>query len=151
MNNDEVEETILVAADDFSLQPNWVKKDDWLSNKGICNWYGISYHHHKGTPLANQLHFDDNWGISILNLMEYNVQGTTLWELLIVLSDEIQVIDLSGNGIWWTLLLELGELDMIEGLYSLDENVLGGTCTDSNWPKWPRYKICIWPKTSLLN
>jgi hypothetical protein len=51
------------------------------------------------------------------------------------LSDEIQVIDLSGNGIWWTLLLELGELDMIEGLYSLDENVLGGTCTDSNWPK----------------
>eukprot|EP00978_Attheya_sp_CCMP212_P042381 scaffold257286_cov68-Attheya_sp.AAC.4 len=34
---------------------------------------------HKGTPLADQVqHFDDNWGISILNLMENNVQCTIL-------------------------------------------------------------------------
>jgi Leucine-rich repeat (LRR) protein len=119
------EEEAIIAADDFSLEPDWLKEDNWLSAKGICTWYGISCHHRTGTP-ADQIHYNDNWGISILNLTENNVRGTIPPELLLVLSDEIRAIDLSGNGIWGDLPLELGELDTIEGLY-LDENFIGGT------------------------
>eukprot|EP00978_Attheya_sp_CCMP212_P001476 scaffold3126_cov46-Attheya_sp.AAC.1 len=123
--DDKDEEEAILAADDFSLEPDWIKEDNWLSAKGICTWYGISCHHRMGTP-ADQVHFDENWGISILNLTENNVRGTIPRELLLVLSDEIRAIDLSGNGIWGDLPVELGELDTIEGLY-LDENFIGGT------------------------
>lgn len=78
----------------------WVKMDNWMSDKGICLWYGVSCppHLHEGAEVSQ---YNENSDVLKLNLTDNNVAGTIPSELVAL--ENLQSLDLGKNIITGTL------------------------------------------------
>jgi hypothetical protein len=96
----------------YSLGGNsWTRKDGWLSEADVCNWFTSST-----AETCNELGL-----LSRLDLVENNLQGRLPMELELLASSLIE-INLQGNEITGSLSSKLGEfvsLGMFERFVSL--------------------------------
>ena len=94
---------------ELAASPDWINQNRWMTSYGICAWHGIQCHHHPGTdPTENT--FDDEGDVILVNMTDDNICGTIPKELFIS-HPYIRWMSLSGNGLFGTLLSEIGLLD----------------------------------------
>ena len=109
--------------DDLAAQPNWMKEDAWLSDKGYCSWYGIECHHRSGTSVYNT-RYDANAGIILVNMTENNVRGHVPAELFRALGD-LRWASFAANGFYGPLPSDIGGCTQLRYL-SLANNFFTG-------------------------
>lgn len=108
-------------------ESEWTNSDYWMSEKGICMWYGISCPSilHKG---EEEIHYNDNTAVLHLNLTENNVRGTIPSE--IVALENLNFLELAGNSLQGPIpesigfLSELGMLKMSVTHFSFCEEYI---------------------------
>jgi hypothetical protein len=85
----------------------WDKMDNWMSDKGICLWYGISCPPHLKEGVE-EVHYNENSDVIKLNLTNNGVEGTIPSELQAL--ENLETLDLGKNLISGTIPPELGNL-----------------------------------------
>lgn len=75
-------------------QGGWKYMDYWMSDKGICLWYGVSCpaHLHEG---VQETHYNENSDVIKLNLTDNNIRGTIPSELSAL--ENLKSLDLGKN------------------------------------------------------
>ena len=78
----------------------WLKMDNWMSDKGICLWYGVTCppHLHEGAEVSQ---YNENSDVLKLNLTDNNVAGTIPSEIRAL--ENLKALDLGKNMITGTL------------------------------------------------
>lgn len=104
--------------------PYWTNETNWLSGTGYCLWHGVRCHHRHGRP-ENEVQFDDNWGVTALNLTRNGVKGSIPPEVMTALV-EMRILDLGQNGMGGPIPEQIRFMDQLEGLY-LENNAFSGT------------------------
>ena len=103
----------------------WNRNTNWLSNKGLCSWHGITCHPHDDITGNNDNDTsDDDWYVSILNLTDNNINGIVPREVYTGFN-KLKALDLSRNGLKGTLMKELGEMKDLEDLFLFENNFSG--------------------------
>lgn len=97
---------------------NWIRNDNWLSDKPVTEWYGI-----EGFDGTQMPEFDQMLSVTTLNLDNNNLVGEIPKE--VGLLDDVMFLRLSGNHLHGTV---PEELSSINNLFELDlsNNELGG-------------------------
>ena len=90
-----------------SPQTAWKYMDYWMSDKGICLWYGVSCppRLHEG---LEETHYNDNSDVLKLNLTDNNVRGTIPSE--IVALENLESLDLGKNKLHGTIPVTLAKM-----------------------------------------
>jgi len=101
----------------------WVQQDNWMTEKGICEWYGVTCPQRvqEGTKISQ---YNENSDIVKLNLTDNNVVGTIPSEL--VAFENLISLDLGNNIISGTIPKALFGMKLLNELY-LEGNDLVGT------------------------
>ena len=101
----------------------WVNMEFWMTEKGICDWYGVSCppHLHEG---AEVVHYNENSDVLQLNLTDNNVAGTIPSELVAL--ENLQSLDLGKNGMTGTIPKSLMLLRLMSK--SLFSNLFCSSC-----------------------
>ena len=109
----------LVALYNAADGPNWVKKDNWLTDKPLGRWHGV------GTDASGRVDFVDLSGKrdSQGNWTRHGLRGTIPPELGRL--DKLETLWLYGNELSGTIPAELGDLVNLEEL-DLSDNTLAG-------------------------
>ena len=78
----------------------WKRNDYWMTDKGICLWYGVAClpHFHEG---VEETHYNQNSDVVKLNLTDNSVAGTLPSELRAL--ENLETLDLGKNGLVGTL------------------------------------------------
>ena len=88
------------------IEGTWKHFDNWMSQQGICVWYGIKCHHRVGTGnYSNQ--FDENAGVIMVNMTSNGMFGDLPRELFLGLPD-LRWLSVSGNSLQGTVPTEIG-------------------------------------------
>ena len=121
----------------------WVNLEFWMTEKGICDWYGVSCppHLHEG---AEVVHYNENSDVLKLNLTDNNVAGTIPSELVAL--ENLQSLDLGKNGMTGTLPKSLMQLQLLSksSLSDTFSFVLSSTIGLLLMPPCS----CLWPFTT---
>jgi Leucine-rich repeat (LRR) protein len=102
--------------------PGWTRKDYWLTEKGICKWYGIKCAEKEvdGTMVT---HYDMNDPIRGLNLTSNRMYGTLPPEFKGL--DSMEVLDLSHNRMHGSLPSQVGRLYALKQLFLHHNDMTG--------------------------
>jgi len=98
----------------------WKKDTNWMSEKGLCLWEGVTCHPHE----AYGERFDGDFYVSILNLTGNNAHGIVPQEVFTGFG-KLKALDLSKNELEGTIGGELGQLGDLEDLFLFDNNFSG--------------------------
>jgi len=102
--------------------PGWTRKDFWLTEKGICSWWGV-HCEVKMVEGAIVTRYDDNLPIVGLNLTSNRVYGTLPPEFKGL--DTMEYLDLSNNRMHGTIPHQMGRMFLLEAL-NLQRNDFSG-------------------------
>lgn len=103
--------------------PGWHRKDNWMSEMGICMWYGV----HCEEQIVNGARitqYNENGNVTSIILSENNVYGSLPRELVAFKS--LLTLDLSMNELRETIPYHMGDMYHLQFLY-LQQNQLTGT------------------------
>lgn len=98
---------------------NWIRNDNWLSDKPVTEWYGVVGFDGRQIP-----EIDPILSVTTLNLDNNNLVGKIPKE--IGLLDDVMFLRLSGNHLHGTVPEELSSMSNLLKL-DLSKNELGGT------------------------
>jgi hypothetical protein len=109
----------------------WTKADNWMSQKGICSWYGIeclpreqeATEANNFSPITRT--YDDNARITTIKLSDNGIEGILPIEFGLALNN-LEILDLQNNILTHTIPLTLGNLKQLRVLL-LRGNQLVGT------------------------
>ena len=104
------------------LSPGWESYDNWMSEKGVCIWYGVE------CVGADSVTYDSNAEITLLNLTDNKVSGTIPSEL--AACQGLIELDLSGNELEGSLPPELVTLNRLQKL-KLGRNFISSSIPDA--------------------
>jgi Leucine-rich repeat (LRR) protein len=103
--------------------PGWTRKDYWLTDKGVCSWYGI----HCPPREVNGVtvtRYDDNVPIIGLNLTSNRMYGTMPPEFK-GLHGSLEFIDFSDNRMHGSMPREMGGLYLLKQLFLYRNDMTG--------------------------
>lgn len=108
--------------------PGWTRKDFWMSEKGVCSWYGIhcSYQlipNPKTGVLENVTQYDMNAHPTAFVLHNNYMVGTIVHEIKAL--TDLRILDLSHNKINGTIPHTIGRMFNLETLH-LSNNYING-------------------------
>ena len=98
----------------------WNKNTNWMSEKGICLWFGVTCHPHDTYGEK----YDGDFYVAILNLTSNNVNGIVPREVYTGFN-RLKALDLSKNELEGTIGRELGLLTDLEDLFIFENNFSG--------------------------
>jgi Leucine-rich repeat (LRR) protein len=109
--------------------PGWTRKDYWMTEKGVCLWYGVhcTYKmvpHPKTGEMQNVSQYDSNDPPVVISIKKNHIVGSLVPELKALV--ELKQLDLSGNKITGSIPTALGGLYKLETLYLPDNHLTGG-------------------------
>jgi Leucine-rich repeat (LRR) protein len=102
--------------------PGWTRKDYWLTNKGVCSWYGVECPPRmvNGKMVTR---YDDNMPIVGLNLTSNRMYGTLPPEFKGL--DSMEYLDFSDNRMHGTMPPQMGSLYALKQLYMYRNDMTG--------------------------
>mmetsp|Transcript_26625 Transcript_26625/g.57244 ORF Transcript_26625/g.57244 Transcript_26625/m.57244 type:complete len:902 (+) Transcript_26625:177-2882(+) len=105
----------------------WNSNTNWMSEKGLCLWHGITCHPKQGSNNGGNgetTKFDGDFYVAILNLTQNNVFGVVPREVYTGFT-RLKALDLSKNELEGTVGREVGLLEDLEDLFLFDNNFSG--------------------------
>jgi Leucine-rich repeat (LRR) protein len=113
--------------------PGWTRKDFWMSEKGVCAWYGVHCPYQmipnsKTGILENVTQYDMNAQPISLVIRNNHMVGSIVPEVKVL--NELQTLDLSNNKIDGTLPHTLGTMYNLETLHLSNNNITGNLYHD---------------------
>lgn len=103
--------------------PGWTRKDYWLTDKGVCSWYGVECPPREVNGVM-VTRYDDNVPIVGLNLTSNRMYGTMPPEFK-GLDSSLEYIDFSNNRMHGKMPREMGGLYALKQLF-LSRNDMTG-------------------------
>ena len=108
--------------------PGWTRKDFWMSEKGVCAWYGVHCPYQmipnpKTGVLENVTQYDLNAQPISLVIRNNRMVGSIVPEVKALV--ELQTLDLSSNKINGTIPHTIGRMYNLETLH-LSDNFISG-------------------------
>ena len=108
--------------------PGWIRKDYWMSEKGVCSWYGIHCQpqlipNPKTGALDNVTQYDMNAHPTTLVLPNNYMVGSIVPEIKALI--ELRTLDLSNNKFNGTIPHTIGRMFNLQTLH-LSNNFLSG-------------------------
>jgi hypothetical protein len=103
--------------------PGWTRKDYWLTNKGVCSWYGIEC----PPKLVNGVmvtRYDDNVPIVGLNLTSNRMYGTLPPEFK-GLDSSLEYLDFSNNRMHGEMPPQMGGMYALKQLFLYRNDMTG--------------------------
>jgi hypothetical protein len=119
------------------LETSWRQSDNWMSEKGICMWFGVQCHHRPGTDIFDTT-FDGNDNPTLINITDNRLHGSLPRELFLG-SPDLRWVSLSRNELDGTVPSELGTMTQLEYL-SLANNQFSGEFDVLPWKQLKRLK-----------
>jgi hypothetical protein len=98
----------------------WKTSTNWLSDKGLCVWHGITCHPYDTTGVK----FDGDFHVAILNLTDNNVNGVLPNEVFTAFV-KMNVLDLSRNELAGSIGREIGRLIDLQDLFLSSNHFTG--------------------------
>jgi hypothetical protein len=117
------------------LENSWRHSDNWMSEKGICVWFGIQCHHRPGTDVYDTT-YDANDNPILINITDNRVHGSLPRELFLGLPD-VRWFSLKRNEMVGTVPSELGTMTQLDYL-SLANNQFSGEFAALPWKQLER-------------
>ena len=121
---------VSVAGIRGSNQNSWRHSDDWMSEKGICMWFGVQCHHLPGTDVYST-RYDANNNPTVINITDNRLHGSLPRELFLGLPD-VRWFSLRDNELVGTVPTELGTMTKLDYL-SLANNQFSGEFAVLPW------------------
>jgi Leucine-rich repeat (LRR) protein len=106
--------------------PGWTRKDYWMTEKGICMWYGV-HCEEKIVDNKRMTQYNENGNVIKIALPNNNVYGSLPRELIAF--DNLLTIDFSNNKLRGQFPIHMGRLFKLQFLY-LEHNDLSGQIPD---------------------
>jgi Leucine-rich repeat (LRR) protein len=108
--------------------PGWIRKDYWMSERGVCHWYGIHcpaqmIPNAKTGELENVTQYDQNVHPTSFALRNNHMVGAIVPEIKAL--TELRTLDLSGNKLSGYIPHTIGQLVQLETLH-LSDNYFSG-------------------------
>jgi Leucine rich repeat len=108
---------------------SWNKADRWMSEKGICSWYGVECEpreqeataENNFTPVTHS--YDDNARVTALMLSENKIEGVIPAELAAM--EKLITIDLQNNAFSHTIPSAIGKLTELRDLLLRQNSIVG--------------------------
>jgi hypothetical protein len=105
------------------LVNSWRESTNWMSEKGICLWFGVQCHHRPGTDIYSTT-FDANDNPTVINITDNRLRGSLPRELFLGLPD-VRWFSLGDNELVGTVPTEVGAMTKLDYL-SLANNQFSG-------------------------
>lgn len=108
----------------------WIKADNWMTEKGICSWYGVEClpREQEATEVNNYSPvtrtYDDNARITAIKLSDNGIEGVLPIEFGLAL-DNLETLDLQNNVLSHTLPSTLGRLTNLRTLLLRGNQLVG--------------------------
>lgn len=107
--------------------PGWVRKDFWLTERGHCQWYGVTCEDRDeftpdGQPLVLN-HYDSNSPVVGLNLTRNHVVGTMPPEFKAL--ENLKTIDLSHNKVHGNFPWQVARMFQLEKIWMHHNRMTG--------------------------
>jgi hypothetical protein len=108
----------------------WTKADNWMSEKGICSWYGIEcVPRNQEATEANNFSpvtrtYDDNDRITAIKLSDNGIEGILPKEFGLALGN-LETLDVQNNNLSHTLPSTLGKLSQLRVLLLRGNQMVG--------------------------
>jgi Leucine-rich repeat (LRR) protein len=113
--------------------PGWTRKDYWLSEKGVCMWYGVHCAEKKAkSPTTGEekmtTQYDANEPVLAIKIRSNRIGGKLPAELKEIQS--LKLLDLASNKITGSFPSELARMSNLEFLHLSDNRITGKLPTE---------------------
>lgn len=110
--------------------PGWIRKDYWLTEKGVCMWYGV---HCAALPQVDpktrsDTQYDANVPVTAIKIQKNNIMGSLPAEFKAL--DELNLLDLMTNKVSGSFPAHMGRLFQLEYLHLSDNHMIGSLPND---------------------
>jgi hypothetical protein len=102
--------------DGAGTDSEWTNKENWMTGKGYCSWYGVEC-------IGDQASFDGNTDILTLNLTSNSLEGNIQPEIRAF--TKLEGLDLSSNNISGTVPIELTVMQSLRFVSLYDNHFQG--------------------------
>ena len=108
--------------------PGWIRKDYWLTEKGVCTWYGVhcAALEEKDPTTGSTTRYDANEPVTAIQIRSNNIMGTLPAEFKAL--EELYLLDLMDNELSGMFPSHVGRLFRLEYLH-LNNNRMTGSLT----------------------
>lgn len=105
--------------------PGWIRKDHWMTEKGVCMWYGV---HCAELPeedpvTESKTQYDANLPVTAIKIRKNNIMGSLPLEFRAL--HELNLLDLKTNKLSGSFPTHMGQLFSLEYLHLSDNHMRG--------------------------
>lgn len=105
--------------------PGWTRKDHWMTEKGVCMWYGV---HCAELPepdpdTDSSTQYNANLPVTAIQLRKNNIVGSLPLEFKYL--EDLYLLDLNTNHLSGSFPTHLGRMISLEYLYFADNKMIG--------------------------